>query len=239
MKEILAFIQAKQHNFSRLPLFSFLRDTGIPPRDRLNFGPSFAVFAMNFKELNSHILYKECSENNEIQRMINQHAREDALHWEWILEDFDKLGFNSESTINDALRLFWGAETKASRQHFYDMVRLIYESEPVFVLVIIEAIEATGNVFFSALTRVAKELQVVTEEDYRYYGKHHLSVETGHAIGTADIENILDSISLTNEEIEKAFILVDKIFSGFSELLNEYHTYAKTHAPARSSIASI
>lgn len=237
MKEVLTFIQDNQRSFSRLPLFSFLRNTEISPRDRLNFGPSFAVFAMNFKDLNTYILSKKCSEKDKIQRMINQHAKEDAQHWEWILEDFDKLGFNYKLNTNDALRLFWGPKTEASRQHFYQMAQLIHESEPVFMLVIIEAIEATGNAFFDALTGVAQELQGTTGEDYRYYGKFHLSVETGHAMGTADVENILDSICLTEEENEKAFVLVEKIFSGFAELLNEYHAYAK--AAAYSNVISV
>lgn len=236
MKEVLTFIKDKQHDFSHLPLFAFLRDTEISPRDRLNFGYSFAVFAMNFKDLNTYILKKECPKEDRIQRMINQHAEEDAQHWEWILEDFDKLGFNYKVSINDALRLFWGKQTEVSRQHFYHMTQLIHESKPVFTLVIIEAIEATGNVFFDALAKVAQELQGSTGEEYRYYGKLHLSAETGHAMGTADVESILDSISLTKEENEKAFVLVEKIFSGFSGLLNEYYSYAK--AGARSSVVS-
>mgnify|MGYP001802257076 CR=1 FL=1 len=232
MKEVLTFIQDKQHEFSCLPLFSFLKDTGISPRDRLNFGPSFAVFAMNFKDLNTYILSKEVSRRDSIQRMINQHAKEDSQHWEWILEDFDKLGFSNTLSTNEALRLFWSKKTEASRQHFYQMVQLIHESEPVFTLVIIEAIEATGNVFFDALSKVAQELQDKTGMEYRYYGKFHLSVETGHAMGTSDVEDALNSISLTKEENEKACALVEKVFSGFSELLNEYYIYAKTEARA-------
>ena len=226
MEEVLKLVEEKQHEFSHLPLFEFLRNREISPRERLNFGPSFAIFAMNFRDLNTYILKRECSEDNTIQTMINQHAREDAQHWEWILEDFDKLGFNYGFNLNDALTIFWGEKTRVSRQHFYQIMRLIFESKPILQLVIIEAIEATGNVFFSALAEVAKELQNTTGEEYRYYGKCHLTVETGHTMGTLNFEEILYSISLTREEKEKAFFLVDKIFAGFTELLDEYYAHA-------------
>lgn len=230
MKEVLKLIKEKQHEFSHLPLFRFLKNREVSPRNRLNFGPSFAIFAMNFKDLNTYILRKKCSEDDEIQRMINQHAEEDAQHWEWILEDFDKLGFNYKLNLNDALRIFWGEQTKISRQHFYRIMQLISESKPNLNLVIIEAIEATGNVFFDALTEVTKELQPITGEEYQYYGRCHLTVETGHTMGTLDIEKALDSISLTQEDQEKAFFLVERVFTGFAELLNEYYAYAKAQA---------
>jgi hypothetical protein len=44
------------------------------------------------------------------------------------------------------------------------------------------AIEATGNILFSYTIRVAQELQSITEQEYIYFGKFHLTVETGHAV---------------------------------------------------------
>lgn len=228
MKEVLAFIKQKQQEFAQLPLFEFLRDKNIDPRLRLNFGPSFAIFAMNFKDLNTYILREE-DLNDRIQKMINKHTQEDDRHWKWLLEDFEKLKFNHTLEFNDALVLLWGEQTIKSRQHFYQMSQLICCANSVLRLAIVEAIEATGNVFFGALTEVTYELQQTTGENYRYYGKCHLTVETGHAMGTSDIEQILEDIKLTEEEQKEAFELINKVFAGFSELLNEYLEHARAH----------
>jgi len=234
MKEVLSLIQQKQQEFSQLPLFEFLKNKSLSPRDRLNFGPSFAIFAMNFKDLNNYILRNDCS-SDEVQEIINRHTEEDAQHWKWILEDFENLGFNYMLKFNDALSVLWSEQTERSRKHFYQMIKLISPASPVMRLVIVEAIESTGNVFFGALTEVTKELQPITGENYRYYGKCHLTVETGHAIGTHDVEQVIENIILSDEDKQTAFTLVEKIFEGFSELLNEYYGYAVSHISANVS----
>jgi hypothetical protein len=238
MKEVLAFINQKQQEFAQLPLFEFLRDKSIDSRQRLNFGPSFAIFAMNFRDLNSYILREE-NPSDEIQEMINRHTQEDDSHWKWLLEDFEKLGFNRSLKFNDALTFLWGEQTQISRQHFYQLAQLISQASSVMRLVIVEAIEATGNVFFGVLTEVTQELQHTTGKNYRYYGKCHLTVETGHAIGTFDVEQFLENITLTEEMRQEAFELVEKVFAGFSALLNEYLEHARAHVHSGNTYSTL
>ncbi len=59
MKEVLELIAQKQQEFAQLPLFKFMQDRRIAPRQRLAFAPCLAPFAMNFKDLNKYAFREE------------------------------------------------------------------------------------------------------------------------------------------------------------------------------------
>ncbi len=120
MKEILKLIVEKQQVFAQLPLFKFLCDSNVDPRERLAFAPCFAPFVMGFGELNRAVFREES--NDPIQLMINQHSREDDSHWIWFLEDLQKLSFDLSMNFSDALKFLWSDETYVSRHMIYEPI---------------------------------------------------------------------------------------------------------------------
>ncbi|WP_414582164.1 hypothetical protein [Scytonema sp. PCC 10023] len=226
MKEVLALIEKRKQEFAQLPFFQFLQDKSMPPQKRLVWAPFFAPFAMNFAELNQYSLRKEPA-TDKIQEIINRHTYEDDRHCEWFLEDMEKLNLNKYLKYNDALSFLWSKENLKVRQICHTISQCIFKAEPVVVLAAIEAIEATGNVALSVTAKVAEELQQSTKQEYRYFGKFHFAVETGHPVGTDDIKQFIESIQLTEELREQAFEIVEKVFEAFTEGMNELLVISK------------
>lgn len=229
MKQVLAFVEQKKQEFAQLPLCRFLQDQSIPPQQRLAWAPCLAPFSMAFGELNRVVLRQEPT-NDPYQALINKHTYEDDHHWVWFLEDLGKLGFDHNMPFSDAMRFFWGEGTQKTRDVCHKIALHTFGLEPVVVLAAIEAIEATGNVVLSLTAEVAQELQQQTDYNYRYFGQHHFCVETGHAMGTDDVETLLEAIELTEEQQAQAFELVEKVFEVFTDSLNELMAYMQTHS---------
>jgi hypothetical protein len=229
MKEVLAFIEKKKQDFSQLRLFKYLENKSIDPKQRLAWAPCVTPFAMSFGQLNKYDLRKVPTDDP-IQKLINKHTYEDDHHWEWFLEDLEKLGLNHSMKFSDAMRFFWGEETYKTRQVCHQIALYTFQAEPVVVLAALEAIEATGNVVLALTAQVAKELQQTTKQSYLYFGQHHFRVETGHTTGTKDVEQFLKKIQLTEEQQAKAFRVVEKVFEVFTEAVDEMMAYVEKHS---------
>ncbi|MDJ0615790.1 MAG: hypothetical protein QNJ63_03415 [Calothrix sp. MO_192.B10] len=229
MKEVLDLIEQKKQEFAQLPFFDYLLDTGIDPKQRLIWSNCLSYFVMFFGELNNDFLRQE-STDNPLQQLINQHAYEDEQHWLWFLEDLEKLGFNPQIKFTDALRFLWGQETKKTRNLSYEIMTLcnIYP-DPVLRLVIIETLEATGNATLSITAEVSQEINKITQDEYRYFGSHHVDFETGHLIGTDDVYYQIENIQLAPEKKQEAFQIVEKLFAAFNECTYEWMNFAQNH----------
>ena len=103
-------------------------------------------------------------------------------------------------------------------------------------MVVIESVEDTGNVGLTLIAKVAEELQKTTQEEYLYFGKNHILVETGHTMGTDNVEEIINNIRLTQNDQEIAFCLEDKVFAAFTDCINEQMAYANNRSMSESFI---
>jgi hypothetical protein len=92
--------------------------------------------------------------------------------------------------------------------------------------VIVETIEAMGSVAFQAFSAAAAEYQAATGKTLQYFGHRHEALETGHTMGTDDIEQRLSAIVLDEQGAVRARELVDVVFRSFSDMMNELHQYA-------------
>jgi hypothetical protein len=226
VKEVLKLIAEKQQEFTQLPLFSFLHDRTIDPRQRLAFAPIFAPFVMGFGELNK-LAFREEPTDHPIQKIINQHSYEDDSHWIWFLEDLKKLELNPSLSLSDALRFLWGEDTHASRHMIYELYRYTYQASPIQKLIVIEAVEATADVFLTATARAAKDLQELTNREYRYFGELHFSIDTGHSLHFSETEQWLETLELTEEAHQEAFESVELVFQIFTDYFNEILAYVE------------
>lgn len=227
MKEVLEFIARKQQEFAKLPLFQFLQDSTIDPRQRLAFAPIFAPFVMGFGELNS-LVFREEPTDHPIQAIINQHSREDDSHWIWFLEDLKKLGCDISMPLSHALKFLWSGETQASRHMIYELYRYTYQASPIQKLVVIEAVEATADIFLGATAQAARELQGLTNREFRYFGELHFAIDTGHSLHLSETEQQIENLQLTEADQQEAFEYVERVFQIFTDYFNEILAYAKT-----------
>ncbi|MDJ0679680.1 MAG: hypothetical protein QNJ18_07420 [Xenococcaceae cyanobacterium MO_167.B52] len=228
MKNILALIEEKQQVYSQLPLFKFMRDQSIPPTKRLAFAPCAASFIMSFADLNKYVLRQEPT-NDKIQAILNQHTYEDDFHWQWFLEDMQKLGFNCSLPFNDSLRFLWSEKTKNSRLLTYQLYKDITESEPIEKLVVLEAIEATADVFLSVTKQVTDELQLITNQEYKYFGEHHSDREKDHNAYSDDVNKFIENIYISEKTRQKSVDLIEKVFELFTQWTYELLAYAQSY----------
>lgn len=216
-------MQAKRH-YSTLPFFEFLRDESVAPRDRLAFVPCMAPFIMDFGDLNVHVLRDESSLDPH-QRLVNMHTYEDDHHWPWYLEDLQRLGFDRRAAISDTLRELYGERTAVNRLLAARLAHLLFDASPMERLVIIEAIEETGNVLFELTAAIARRIEREQGVALRYLGDFHLQLESGHS-RDGDDHRTLAAIELDEDGRRRCTALVDETFGLFEHWVAELHAYA-------------
>ncbi|MBE9212075.1 hypothetical protein IQ247_05010 [Plectonema cf. radiosum LEGE 06105] len=226
MQEILSLIEEKNQEYALLPLFKFLEDKTINPRQRLSFAPCIAHFIMSFGDLNKYV-FREKQVLSKVQDIINEHTYEDDHHWPWFVTDLEKLGFNPQMNFTQVLRYLWSEQSKVSRQLSYQLSAYTLQAEPIIKIAAIEAIEATGYVLFSRTAQVASELTEITGEKYTYFGDFHFNLENGHAMGTEGGEAFLATLDLTESQRQQAYEVVENVFSIFTEWTHELLAYAQ------------
>ncbi|MDF5735992.1 MULTISPECIES: hypothetical protein [unclassified Nostoc] len=228
MQEVLALIEEKKQEYAQLPLFNFMQNKSINPRQRLAWAPCAAHFIMNFGELNKYFLRVEPT-SDPIQILINKHTYEDDHHWLWFLEDLKNLELDKTLKFSDTLKFLWSEETKSARWLNYQLYRYSSQATPIQKIIVIEITEATGNIMFSTAAEIGKEIKAITQKPCRYFADFHLDVETGHTTGASGIEGILQHIQLSEVTRQQAFELVENLFTTFRQFTNDLLVYAETH----------
>lgn len=234
MKQVLRHIFARKRAYNELPLFEWMRDPSLTARERLAFYPCMAPFILSFGDLNKFVLREE-RPGDLFQDMVNTHTLEDDHHWPWYLEDFSKLGFDAEHRGTEWMSFLWGEETLQNRVLMARLTALIYGTTSVERLVIIEAIEETGNVLFKTMLPLAEVVEQEIGEQLRYCGPFHFNMESGHAVG-AD-HQALANIQLNAQEQARCLALVDEVYNVFEAWTHELLRYALAH-PARNAMPS-
>lgn len=231
MKTVLQHILTLKRSYRYLPLFDFLQDDTLTPRERLAFFPGMASFILDFGDLNRYVLRDETSADP-YQRMINQHSFEDDHHWPWYLEDFVKLGYDDIVPTTAALRQLYSEKTYRNRLLTLRLAHLIWSAQPMIRLAIVEAIEETGNVLFALTARLAREYQRETGVELRYLGDFHFRLESGHAMNNEHAE--LAAIVLDGAARRHAIDCANWVFQWFAEWTDELLAFARAQ-PAQAA----
>ena len=223
MKPVLQHIFQLKRQYEQRPFFDHLRDERLTPRQRLAFLPCMAPFILAFGDLNRYVLRDEPTVDP-YQAMVNAHSREDDHHWPWYLEDFSKLGHDSPQAPSDTLRFHYSDSTAVNRRLALRLAHLIWSATPVQRLVVIEAIEETGNVLFALTARLAAQYEAETGVELRYCGEFHFQLESGHAMKNDHAE--LARIELDEASRNWALVAVDEVFSEFADWTEELLRYS-------------
>lgn len=233
MRAVMNAIFDAKRAYEKLPLFQFLRDEAMTPRERLGFYPCMAPFILAFGDLNKYVLRDERS-NDPYQRLVNAHTYEDDHHWPWYLEDYATLGFDALQPMTEALRFLYSDETKVNRMLSAKLAHLIFGATPLERLVIIEAIEETGNVLFALTVGLARRIEREQRVTLRYLGDFHFALENGHAVSGLDHRE-LAAIALDDAQRARCLALVAEVFECFQEWTNELLAFA-VHELAQPSV---
>ncbi|WP_393916487.1 hypothetical protein [Halostreptopolyspora alba] len=222
-------IDQNKHSLESHPFFRFVRDESKSSEQRLSFASCLAPFVMGFSDVNALGLRDE-SLNHPLQRIVNEHTNEDDNHWPMFLEDLETLGLNRQTTTVESLKTHWSSQNRRTRELTYSLMRLSCNSYPPLRIVLIEAVEATGSVAWEAFLTAAETYMNTTGRTLRYFGPEHADLETGHTMGTDDIDEKLRGVELSAEERVQASQMVDEVFERFSAMFDEQLEYASRNS---------
>ena len=233
MKNILALIEAKQQTYSQLPFFQFLSNQEINPEQRLAFAPCAAPFIMGFSDLCKYSLRQE-NTDDKVQMILNKHTYEDDFHWQWFINDLEKLGFNCLLSLNSAIQFLWSEQTKVSRLITHELHSLIIDATAIEKLIIMEAMESTADVLLSATKLVSEELKLVTHQEYDYFGTGHCDAEHDHNTNSQNAREFIRSIEIPVQQRERCAYLVERVFELFTQWTYELLAFVQNYQTTRS-----
>jgi hypothetical protein len=222
----MATLQKRTAEYAQEPLFDFLRDTAIPAAKRLSFAPCVAHFVMSFADLYADVLTEEPTQN-EYQRLVNVHTREDENHFRWFLADLEKLGADPQVRYSDALRFVWGPHTRQMRLLSYHMCRLGFRVEPLQKLVLVHCIEAAGKVTVDNVAKVGREFCEQNGVRLVYFGPHHSQSESEHTLESNETKRMIESIELDSSTAERYCVIVGEAFQYFRAFSAEMLDFAR------------
>jgi hypothetical protein len=229
MKEVFKRIRARSTELAKNQLFTaWLSDESVAPADRLAFVPMALDFIMGFRDFNLYyVVYPE--PQDDLERALNEHAREDQTHSALLLEDWASLGMDER--LGWAPRdLYWWMtddDTRESRHRDFELMRLTWENpDPLLRFAIVESMEAAGSVFFHRTVPLAEGLAERTGRRFPYFGKYHLDRETGH-LQNAD-ERPFFRAPMSDATRAHALRLVDAVFDIFEGHFTSWEKYGRS-----------
>jgi hypothetical protein len=223
--------QAKRH-YSGLPLFEFLRTESIQARDRLAFYPCMAPFVLAFSDLNRFVLRDEASDDP-YQKLINEYTCENDHHWPWFLDDFAKLGVDRGACVTQVLRSYMKDDARETRLLGTRLAQLLHGTTPVEKFVVVETMEATGNVLFGHSAALAAQLEAAGGPELCYFGRFRFPREPRDGARDYD-RSVFEAITLSSPERVRCLDLSFRVFDLFADWSAELLAYARNSIAHRT-----
>jgi hypothetical protein len=225
MKHIFEYISTQSAAFNQKPLFVYLRDARIPPKQRLKFVPYVAHFVMTFADL-YHFFLTEYPPRDHYQELVNTHLAEEGSHWKWFLSDLSNMDLDPKLRFTDTLRFIWSDRTMKTRKLAYQMCKLSASTSSLHRLVMVMAIEATGRVALEAAVPAGREVEAHSGRKLVYFGQHHLDTELKHTVEDKAVRGSLEDIVVADSMRPELHAIVDEVFNHFGAFVDETHGLA-------------
>lgn len=224
MSTIFVAINNHKHHLAGHSFCQRLRDYESDDRSIFFFVPQMTFFVLGFRDLLEYLRIPFPS--NPVEFMLNEHCSEDSDHWQWFLQDLEKLQLPDRAwggnRIADALELIWTPQAAVVRRQIYDIVVLINHCKNAQEkLIIVECLEAAFAAFIESLNVLTKRLGIY--QQLVYFGEHHYDKESDHTMGswldTAQPKQQLQSpaVAIRYAVMEQ---MVDDIFMGFESMFS-------------------
>jgi hypothetical protein len=227
MSGVVALRDARQSQAAEHPLFAWMRSDDVPAERRLDFAPMMALFVMQFRDANMWVL-RFSEVRNEFEWVINSGTIEDQTHSRMFLVDWRALGLDQRLGWRASDTLWWlflSDENEVMRRCGMRFISFSVADggDPLVRFGHSEAGEATGHVFLTASSAIAREITERTGADLPYFGPHHLALESGHVANT---EGVFEKQLLTWQQLNSAKRLCGQMFDTFDEIFSAFETYA-------------
>lgn len=227
-------LEARKARLSQSALCATMADRRVDPYQRLSFVPAMMFFTMGFKDILAAL--RDDSDDSPLQMSVHRHCDEDALHWQWYLEDLQAIEHGRRLLRLPAAQAFtdvWSPANHATREAVYHAIHLAKTwRTPFYRMVMIEALEATFACFNTPMYKLVGELGMT--EQLHYFGQVHQHAEANHAKDQQD--GAPPPYIPTEDERSTAQFLVNQVFDAFKRMFDCWHA-ARFDAQALRSAA--
>jgi hypothetical protein len=224
MKNLFQSIESHKNALCEHSFCKQLRNTPRVTVQSFAFVPHMTFFVLGFKDMLENLRVKQSK--NAIEVMINEHCSEDSDHWQWFLEDLQRLDLNIQSwggDITSTLSLIWSDSSFAVRNQVYRVMHHIYQCKtPHEKLILMECLEAAFAAFVINLNVLTKKAGLY--QKLKYFGEHHFEKESDHAMGSWLDASQPKQVTpyqaryAIREEYMQA--MIDDIFAGFNRVFS-------------------
>lgn len=225
MNTIFVTINNHKHHLADHSFCRRLRDYESDDKSIFFFVPQMTFFVLGFRDLLEYLRVPFPS--SPVEFMLNEHCSEDSDHWQWFLQDLEKLQLPDQAwggnRIADALELIWTPQAAVVRRQIYDIVVLINHCKNAQEkLIIVECLEAAFAAFIESLNVLTKRLGIYRQ--LVYFGEHHYDKESDHTMGSW-----LDTVQPKQQRLQSPSVairdavmeqMVEDIFMGFESMFS-------------------
>jgi hypothetical protein len=209
MNEILTLIADHKRHYRQHPVMLRLqREDSVVRVVRGSLVWTFWIIA--FQDC-TRLLVREIQDPG-LRETLARHQKEDAGHQKWFLADLAQLDLEPPS-----VRRIFEVEHQVSRDMTYELLsELLSAQSDWHRLILLLAIEATGDVFFENSGRLVARAGGLVP--LRFYSHAHYHVESSHSIH--EDHAYLNGVVLEPTERARLSQLVERVFSRFSTLMD-------------------
>ena len=123
MQRVLNHIENRAAEVSRHPFIQQLNSVTADGAYTVlsNFALSFVHLSLTFRDINE-LYFSYDQPKDELERIVDSHARADAEHWKFLFEDLEALGVNQQRSATQYIERFWRPEDTYIRKYIYSVL---------------------------------------------------------------------------------------------------------------------
>lgn len=175
MQQLQPVIRKLKTHFGSHPLFARMKTAQTDLRKALAFAPPAAFWVLAFQDVIR--LNARRANAPEIRSLLEHHAREDAGHERWFLDDI-QTAYGELFTTPHSI---FSAETLEIRELVYGIVgESLSLSDDKLRLIYVDLLESTAQVFFGHVSEFLRKSGHF--HHLKYFGAMHRDAESSHEI---------------------------------------------------------
>lgn len=231
MRAVTQLRDERQRAAQNHPFFAWLRSSSVPLERRLDFAPAASLFVLQFRDMNMWALPYE-QPRNEYEWVITSGTHEDRTHSRMFIADWRSLGLDERLGWQASDTLWWMFVSPGLQEVIrhagmrFLSLAVADQGNPFVRYAHSEAGEATGHVFLSNSAPIAAALSGIIGRELRYFGPHHLALESGHVANT---EGLFEELVLGTGDRQAALQACNAMFDVFDAIFNAWLDYARLY----------
>lgn len=191
------------------PASAILANPAVSVEAKLTVVPTMAFWVLGFGD--AMALLRRTSGSGALDRLVEQHAQEDAEHWRWFVADLESLaseGIGSRS-MSDALLRQWGQATAPVRECAWTVHHLLRtHPDALSRLIVLEVCEHGFEAFMDSMRPVVQEAGYY--ERLRFFGAIHDAAEASHTLH--ETSDPLESVDWSGLDVEALRHLAETVY---------------------------